>query len=174
VDPMPSGAPFKAHTLLQPRDEESLRRRTAGRIQRPDPSYAQASARYLKLITDGAEEHALPDEYLAYLYNLRPYTITTIKQRAGQGIFLALWFPILIVLIGLGKVAADKDGKYPGWLVKITGLVFGAVWTSYDVVFKGVFGDGERTIGDSDDDEKSDMIVWGEKSVTLDEKSFGR
>jgi hypothetical protein len=75
VDPTPSGAPFDVHTLLSPS--------STGRNQRPDPSYAQASARYLKLITDGAEEHELPSEYKAYLYNIRPYTITTVRQKIG-------------------------------------------------------------------------------------------
>src|SRR5947209_9545368 len=42
---LPKGETFKAHTLFSP-----------PRIIRPDPSYAQPSARYLKLITDGAKE----------------------------------------------------------------------------------------------------------------------
>ena len=140
-----------------------------GRIGRPDPSYAQASARYLKLITDGAEEHSLPDEYLAYLYNLRPYTITTIRQRAGQTLFLAFWLPVITVMFGLTRTFADEDGRIPEWLVRITGFVFRVLWGSYDGVFKPVFGDGERTIEDREDDEESLVgLRWGEKSVRSD------
>ena len=164
VDPQPSGAPFKAHTLLSPSTAEG-----GGRIGRPDPSYAQASARYLKLITDGAEEHSLPDEYLAYLYNLRPYTITTIRQRAGQTLFLAFWLPVITVMFGLTRTFADEDGRIPEWLVRITGFVFRVLWGSYDGVFKPVFGDGERTIEDREDDEERLVgLRWGEKSVRLD------
>ncbi|KAH8815434.1 hypothetical protein F5884DRAFT_817776 [Xylogone sp. PMI_703] len=166
VDPIPSGTPFTAHTLLCPPDGKGIRR------SRPDPSYAQASARYLKLITDGAEEHGLPDEYMAYLYNIRPYTITTLRQRLGAGIFLAFWTPLLLVIIPLGKTFADKDGRTPAWLATLTALLFQLVWRSYDMFFKPVFGDGERTIGDDDDDDDDDgdskrEKIWPEKRIML-------
>jgi hypothetical protein len=174
VDPSPSGARFKAHTLLSPPTEEShctATARTSSGINRPDPSYAQASARYLKLITDGGEEHELPAEYMAYLYNLRPYTITTRRQRAGQIVFLALWLPILLAVIGLGSVFADDEGRIPAWLVGIMTGLFKAVWGTYDLVFKRVFGDGERTIYDDDDgeDEKEVGLRWGPGSVRLED-----
>ncbi|KAL8791293.1 MAG: hypothetical protein Q9195_005982 [Heterodermia aff. obscurata] len=76
----PHSTPFKAHTLFSPTTTAP-----GGRISRPDPGYAQPSARYLKLITDGADEHGLPEEYKAYLHALQPYTITTNKQRLGRG-----------------------------------------------------------------------------------------
>lgn len=157
VDPAPSGSTFKAHTLLSPEDSSS------GPVPRPDPSYAQASARYLKLITDGGEEHALPDEYMAYLYNLRPYTITTKRQRMGSVLFLGIWLPVIIFLLAFTKSFADKDGKIPQWLARGTGFVFDTVWVTYDVGFKNVFGDGERTMGDDDDEERS-VERWCEKT----------
>ena len=43
-------------------------------------------------------------------------------------------------------------------------VIFGAVWGSYDRVFKKSFGDGERTIDDDDDDvdeEKRVGMRWG-------------
>jgi hypothetical protein len=163
VDPQPRGPPFKAHTLLSPGSG-------GGRITRPDPSYAQASARYLKLLTDGAEEHNLPDEYVAYLYKLRPYTITMIRQRAGQVLFLATWFPIVIAMVGITRLFVDEDGKIPKWLVKVMDFVFRVLWKTYDRGFKPVFGDGERTIEDSDGgtEERTVGIRWCEKSVRLD------
>lgn len=165
MDPIPTGAPFKAHTLLRP-DPEEEDGRTTGGIIRPDPSYAQASARYLKLITDGGEEHGLPEEYMAYLYNIRPYTITTAKQRAGQALMLAVWLPILLFLFGLGKIFADDEGKIPGWLASIIGLFTKVLWACYDLVLKKTFGDGERTIGDDEDaDEEAGGRRWCEKRV---------
>ncbi|KAE9381203.1 hypothetical protein N431DRAFT_424794 [Stipitochalara longipes BDJ] len=167
VDSTPSGAPFMAHTLLSPRTSEPAsygntsnggrgRVGKKGGITRPDPSYAQPSARYLKLITDGGEEHSLPAEYMAYLYNIRPYTITTRKQKAGQALFLAIWMPIVMAVIGFSKLLADKDGRVPSWWASVMTLLFTGVWGSYDMVFKGVFGDGERTIYEDEDgdDEK--------------------
>ena len=51
---------------------------------RSDPEYAQPSARYLKLITDGAAEHGLPDEYQEWLSKLQPYKITSRRQTIGH------------------------------------------------------------------------------------------
>jgi hypothetical protein len=119
VDPQPSEMLCNAHTLLAPGDDNEARR-----ILRPDSSYAQASARYLKLITYGAEEHELPAEYLTY------------HQRVGQGLFLSFWLPILMATLALTRTTADDEGKIPNWLVQITGVVFRALWASYDNVSK--------------------------------------
>jgi hypothetical protein len=161
VDPQPTGAPFEAHTLFAPSDNKKGERA----IARPDPSYAQASARYLKLITDGAEEHELPAEYIAYLYNLRPYTITTYRQRMGEVLFLASWLPVVIFLFGLATTTAGADGKIPKWLIQIHAVVFRMLWRSYDNVFKKAFGDGERTVDDKDDKETSIETGWPEKGT---------
>lgn len=163
VDPRPSGTPFEAHTLFAPSDNNE-----GGRsISRPDPSYAQASARYLKLITDGADEHELPADYTAYLYNLRPYTITTYRQSVGQALFLATWFPVVMFLFGLARITADEDGKIPKWLVQIQGMVFRLLWASYDNAFKKAFGDGERTMNERED-EAHISRAWREKGIRLD------
>jgi hypothetical protein len=164
LDPDPIGTPFEAHTLFAPAN-----RKEGGRgISRPDPSYAQASARYLKLITDGAEEHELPEEYISYLYNIRPYTITTVRQRIGQVLFLGFWVPFVLLLFGLARTNADKDGKIPKWLVKLQGSLFEHMWASYDNVYKKAFGDGERTMTDGHDEEAGVGIRWHKKDSKLD------
>ncbi|KAK0119298.1 hypothetical protein ONS96_012356 [Cadophora gregata f. sp. sojae] len=173
VDPIPSGASFKAHTLLRPEPEEEDH--TKDGVVSPDPSYAQASARYLKLITSGGEEHELPEEYMAYLYNIRPDTITTLRQRVGQAIIMTTWLPILLLLFGLGKVFADDEGKIPGWLASAMGVFMKVLWAYYDLVLKKTCGDGERTIGEDGDEEGGGKRwceekvgrKWCEKSVTL-------
>jgi hypothetical protein len=190
VDAAPSGAPFMAHTLLSPRDSDPASYQSTGNggrvdgkggITRPDPSYAQPSARYLKLITDGGEEHSLPAEYMAYLYNIRPYTITTRKQKVGKALFLAIWMPIVMAVMGLSKLFADEEGRVPAWLGGVMTLVFRGVWGSYDVVFKRVFGDGERTIYDDEDGgggEEEKGTRWGfggcVRLESNDEKKMGR
>lgn len=142
----PDTTPFKAHTLLSPsRDDD---RDASNPLIRPDPSYAQPSARYLNLITTGAEEHNLPVSYRTYLSTIRPYRITTFRQRVGQVVFLTLWGPLALLLMKLGSCLAGEDGRSPEWLVKVGDTVFAAMWMSYDGVFRGIFGDGERTIED--------------------------
>lgn len=157
IDPHPNNGMFKVHTLYSPALElpppGTLRSRDGGRIPRPDPSYSQASARYLKLITDGASEHALPQEYQNYLHDLRPYMITTKMQQVGRAIFLAIWLPIFLPLVMLAKVVADKNGKVPKWYASIMSITFTALWSSYDNVFKNIFGDGERTQKSEGDEE---------------------
>lgn len=148
---------LKAHTLYCPtfpRGHPALSHR--GRVSRPDPNYAQASARYLNLITTGADEHALPQEYIDYLRNIRPYTLTSLRQKLGRLVFMGVWLPVIIPAFYLNRILADKRGETPWWLRMALRGVSGLSWGSYDWVFRYVFGDGERTMGmiENDDDEK--------------------
>lgn len=155
----PSGTSFKAHTLFAPAALASK----GGRLTRPDPAYAQPSPRYLKLITDGADELTLPVEYREYLHAIRGYRITNNKQRLGQFIFLSIWRPLIEFVFGAGRLFADKNGRYPPWLTTLAASVFLGMWTSYDGFFKGLFGEGERTIEDESShhlmDEKQPLLL---------------
>lgn len=136
----PTNTPFKAHTLYAPND----------RVRRSDPDYAQPSARYLKLIMDGAHEHNLPAEYVHFLANIRSYRATSAGQKLGAFVIMMLWGPIIMFFFASAKLFAGKDGRYPLWLARFMKALFTAVWASYDIVFHPVFGDGERTIEDDD------------------------
>ncbi|KAK4237558.1 hypothetical protein C8A03DRAFT_44606 [Achaetomium macrosporum] len=116
------------------------------RAHRPSPDYAQPSARYLKLLRDGAREHDLPADYQAYLGALQPYTATTRRQKLGQVLFLGFWFPIVVAVMMGSRLLADKQGRSPPWLVAASTAVMNLMWVSYDAVGKRLFGDGERTI----------------------------
>lgn len=169
VPEYPDTKPFKAHTLFAPAlppGEDPPK--DGGRFQRPKTDYAQPSARYLKLITDGAKECELPYEYQDYLQNLRPFTITTTRQRLGQGAFLAVWAPIVLFLFGLGKIFADEDGIMPKWLAGLFGAVFKAAWGSYDAFYKPVFGEGERTLGDEDEEARWRIRVGVKRDVDVE------
>ncbi len=76
-----------------------------------------------------------------------PYTITTKRQEWGKRVFSNVWLPIIRGVFKLNARFADRNGRTPKWLNRVTGAVFRAVWVSYDGVFKRVFGDGERTVG---------------------------
>lgn len=141
---------------------------------RPDPEYAQPSARYLKLITDGAAEHGLPDEYQEWLAKLQPYTITSRRQAIGQYLFLGLAMPIMGLFIELSKWLADDRGKVPLWLSLFMETLFHVVWMGYDKIFKPVFGDGERTV---DEDKRrrhrGSRRVLRKPNVIRDEEKLG-
>lgn len=147
IPDVPEGQPFKVHTLFAP--PELREANPTGTMQRrPNPSYAQPSARYLKLIRDGGEQRKLPLEYRAYLESLRPYTITTWRQRMGQIVMTATWMPLIVIYLRLSRLVADKKGRAPWWLQKYSTLLFKTMWLTYDSIYKPLFGDGERTIGD--------------------------
>lgn len=150
----PTLPPFKAHTLFAPATPpgEDPPPKEGGRFSRPDPSYAQPSARYLKLITDGADELNLPYEYQDYLHSLRSYSISKAKQRIGQFVFLSIWLPLIAMIFAMGKVFIDEKGRQPPWMRELSGAMFKGAWASYDNFFKPLFGDGERTIADGGDD----------------------
>ena len=154
VPVVPDTKAFKAHTLFAPAVPEGEQPpKDGGRFQRPDTSYAQASARYLKLLTDGAEERRLPYEYQDYLRSLQPYTITSQKQRLGLFVFMTLWMPFIFFVFALQKAFSDDSGRAPEWLRLLAAAVFKAVWGSYDNYFKDLFGDGERTQKGQEDEE---------------------
>ncbi|KAI1497213.1 hypothetical protein F5X99DRAFT_413304 [Biscogniauxia marginata] len=165
--------PFLAHTLYAPRlpdapppdgdDDNDDDARPRGKkgwarglllpVRRPSPDYAQPSPRYLKLIRDGAREHRLPDEYQAYLSALSAYRATTLRQELGRLLFLVLALPPLVVVLVLSRVLTDENGNVPPRLAVAATVVLNLVWAAYDVVFKPVFGDGERTVDEDEDVE---------------------
>lgn len=173
-DPVPNHPEtpaFKAHTLLSPAADDAWRKnhamktgqslvshssrprtcllRDIGPHMRPDPNYAQPSARYLNLLVTGAAEHDLPVSYREYLSQIRPYRITTPRQKIGKGLFLGTWGPIVLSMLALSRMFAGPDGRSPLWLVMLANVVFEVMWNSYDYFFKKVFGDGERTLEDT-------------------------
>ncbi|KAH8431939.1 uncharacterized protein LDX57_009588 [Aspergillus melleus] len=162
TDPVPeppSTTPFKAHTLLAPVDEGGNQaRRMLSRLWRPFLSrsnplvrphplgYAQPSPRYLNLIVTGAAEHNLPVSYQTYLSQIQPYRATTIRQQIGKVVFLVVWGPFLILTLTLTRTMAGPDGRSPPWVIKLADLIFFTMWSSYDIAFSRIFGDGERTL----------------------------
>ncbi|KAI0843089.1 hypothetical protein F5Y06DRAFT_256880 [Hypoxylon sp. FL0890] len=195
--------PFLAHTLYAPRlpsftppsngnrndDNENEGSRSDGDddprdkkwwqklllpVHRPDPDYAQPSARYLNLIREGARQHYLPDDYQLYLARLQWYQITTWRQEIGRWLFLLLVLPFFAIIQGLSYFFADKEGRAPKWLGIASIVFFNLMWRVYDKVFKPVFGDGERTIEEEDDSNNyGDMRQGGifYTHVWEDEKS---
>ncbi|GAQ11576.1 hypothetical protein ALT_8897 [Aspergillus lentulus] len=158
TDPIPEHPetkPFKAHTLLSPNEDPDPSHLTAkdhklpSPYRRPKSCYAQPSARYLDLINTGAAEHNLPLAYRRYLSQFQPYRITTVRQTIGKAIFVASWIPPLIIILSLSKLLAGPDGRSPPWLVWGSNLLFYIMWSTYDLFFAPIFGDGERTMEDT-------------------------
>lgn len=130
---------FKAHTLLAP-------------VTKTRQSNAQASARYLNLITSGAEQHSLPESYRNYLARFRPYKITSVRQHIGRALFVGMWLPAVLTAFGIARLFKGDGGNPPAWITRMNERLFKTMWWCYDQGFKECFGDGERTIGGEQDD----------------------
>lgn len=142
----PTATAFKAHTLYCPVfPPGKAPPGSNAKFGRPNPGYAQPSVRYLKLLTDGADEHSLPLDYRTYLSKLQPYVMTTRGQRTGAFVFSWTWIPILNKVFALQRRFSDETGRGAWWTVAMTTSVFRGIWITYDSFFARVFGDGERT-----------------------------
>ncbi|KAK5988565.1 Gamma-glutamyl cyclotransferase gliK [Cladobotryum mycophilum] len=147
-NPAPSiSKPFLARTLYAPRtpcdpDESSWWCKLTSGRHRPE---GQPSARYLKLLADGAREHSLPNAYQQYLRSLQPYVATTLRQKIGGILFIVFWAPPMLVAMGIMRLLVNKRGKAPSWLANLLTVTFNLMWIQYDHFFKPLFGDGERT-----------------------------
>ncbi|KAI9158165.1 Gamma-glutamyl cyclotransferase gliK [Paramyrothecium foliicola] len=138
--------------------------------RRPNPDYAQASARYLKLLNDGAREHELPDDYQRYMSSLQPYKVTSLRQLIGKFLFLATWGPIFLIFILFSTLAFPRQargGKLPPWMMVVSTVLFNLIWMSYDNLFKPMFGDGERT---EETKDKMKRLAWVKHPGTDEEK----
>ncbi|KAI0016499.1 hypothetical protein F4780DRAFT_678918 [Xylariomycetidae sp. FL0641] len=159
--PVPVPVPFLAHTLYAPRlpdgvpddDDGSWWKQLFLPPRRPDPGYAQASARYLGLLRAGAAEHGLPADYRRYLEALPAYTVTARRQRVGRFLYAAVAFPVFGLLVAGARALADDAGNVPRWLALLMALAFNLAWLAYDWVVEPLCGDGERTMEDDEDDD---------------------
>ena len=82
----------------------------------------------------------------------------------GRFVFLTIWLPVVIWLLGLGRVYGGEGGRSPGWLVWLLGRVMEGMWECYDGLFRGVFGEGEWTVEGEGEGERDG---WGEEGVLL-------
>ncbi|KFY15341.1 hypothetical protein V492_02056 [Pseudogymnoascus sp. VKM F-4246] len=141
VPEVPTGEPFDAHTLYCP-----WRADGSSAQNRPNPNHAQPSPRYMNLLTSGAAEHNLPDEYREYLAQIRPYVATSLRQKIGRIAFAAVWAPILLPLMMVSRKLVNDKGVAPGWFKVIMDGMMKSMWGSYDIFYKRIYGEGERTV----------------------------
>lgn len=169
--------PFFARTLFAPYSKPPDNNPTKGswwrRLftgpHRPSPDYAQPSARYLKLLRDGAREHHLPQYYQDYLASLQPYVRTTTMQNIGQWILLLALAPTFLSLMSLSRVLADDTGRVPTWLGGAVTALFNLCWASYDFVLKPIFGEGERSL-EGDDNKMAKATKSSKEDGSIAEK----
>jgi len=143
VDEQGKVGPFttiKAHTLRAPQNKTN------------PASTSQPSPRYLGLLITGAKENSLPQAYINYLSSLHGYRRTTWPQKSGAFLFLAQWVLPITAFFSFKNLFTDKKtGKSPGWMHKMEAYMWAAIWFTYKWMYKPIWGDGQRTIGDEVD-----------------------
>lgn len=154
--PVSGAEPLKAHTLLAPQSKTRA-------------GDAQASKRYLGLITSGAVQHDLPVEYRRFLEGLEPYRITSVGQRIGGVLFAGIWLPLVLGAFLVARLAPGSGGRAPGWVVAMNDRIWKSMWWSYDHGFKKVFGDGERTVEEVEEEVE---VEWEKGRVQRVEEMF--
>lgn len=135
----PETEPLSAHTLFAPRSSIS-----GSRVRKP--GYAQPSARYLGLLTEGAKQRDLPFEYQEYLASIRPYNVRTNRQVVARAIYSWTIIPVFMAILRSGKHLSDETGRAPAWYQRVIQSIFATTWWSYDWLCRPLFGDGERDI----------------------------
>ncbi len=69
----------------------------------------------------------------------------------GMLLFLVRWGPAFVIIIAISSLVTGEGGRVPLWFALTMGAFFNLIWMCYDVVFKPIFGDGERTQETGDD-----------------------
>jgi len=114
----------------------------------------QPSHRYLQLLREGARERGLPASYVQHLDELRGYTITSRRQFVGGIVIMAVWGPVLTLVLLLNRILGRWEGggggggRAPEWVLAFGRGVMSTMWGCYERVLVKVFGDGECTEGE--------------------------
>ncbi|RPB27361.1 hypothetical protein L211DRAFT_766647, partial [Terfezia boudieri ATCC MYA-4762] len=123
---------IKAHTLCAPPNKAN------------PTSISQPSPRYLGLLVNGAKENSLPQAYINYLFSLHEYCRTTWSQKVGAFLFLAQWILPIAAFLRFKDLFSDKKtGESPGWIQKMEGGMWAAIWFTYRRMYMPFWGDGQ-------------------------------
>ncbi|KAL9084058.1 MAG: hypothetical protein Q9165_008259 [Trypethelium subeluteriae] len=122
-------------------DELTVRTLVAKLERSPWP---RPSQRYMDIITTGALEAQMPQDYQRYLEAIGVYQGPhKAKTRIGAAIFLALFGPVMQAMEMLTKSSIKPNGYAPRlviWLVRWTVVM---IWVLHDTIFAPIFGRGD-------------------------------
>ncbi|EMD58408.1 hypothetical protein COCSADRAFT_103921 [Bipolaris sorokiniana ND90Pr] len=117
--------------------------RTLGTILRRVPS-SSPSARYMKLLTDGAADAKLPEEYCNYLHNIPKYEQPKdMRRRIGAMLFLAFWHPVMLLVERMTMASLGPDGNAPAGVGQVVRFVVYIMWAWHDCVHAPIWGRGD-------------------------------
>ncbi|KAJ2101264.1 hypothetical protein IW146_009367 [Coemansia sp. RSA 922] len=100
------------------------------------------SARYHKIVMDGAVEHSLSPSYIKRLEAVTPYTAKTLGQRVAKYVFLAIGLPLALPVIVFSIAGLAFGIKVPRPVSVYGELVKRAMWALHDWIFAPLLGPG--------------------------------
>ncbi|KAI9506143.1 hypothetical protein BX070DRAFT_232298 [Coemansia spiralis] len=100
------------------------------------------SARYHKILLDGAAEHGLSPEYIERLAAIMPYTASTFGQKTGKWAMLVIGLPLALPVIISSMAALIFKVKVPLIMAAYGEWTKRVLWTLHDYVFAPIFGAG--------------------------------
>ncbi|KAJ2722092.1 hypothetical protein GGI07_003534 [Coemansia sp. Benny D115] len=100
------------------------------------------SARYRKILIDGAEEHGLAAEYLERLRLVRPFVAATVGQRVAKALTLAVGLPLVMPVFLFAFASLALKTKTPRAVSVYGEHVKRLTWVLHDWVLAPIFGKG--------------------------------
>ncbi|OJD30971.1 gliotoxin biosynthesis protein [Diplodia corticola] len=121
--------------------------RTLGTILRRDPP-AFPSQRYMGLLTDGAADAHLPDDYQQFLQNLPVYEPPrNLMRKIGAYLFLAFWGPVMYLVEKMTMASLRPDGNAPAGTAQVVRFVVYLMWSYHDCIHAPIWGRGDGMDG---------------------------
>ncbi|KAK7530981.1 gliotoxin biosynthesis protein GliK [Phyllosticta citribraziliensis] len=121
--------------------------RTLGTIMQRDPP-AVPSQRYMNLLTDGASDANLPDDYRQYLQNLPVYQPPrNVMRKIGALLFVAFWGPVMYLVEKMTMASLGPDGNAPAGTAQVVRFVVYLMWAYHDCVHAPIWGRGDGVDG---------------------------
>ncbi|KAJ2341773.1 hypothetical protein GGH91_003742 [Coemansia sp. RSA 2671] len=100
------------------------------------------SARYHKIVLDGAIEHGLSPSYIKRLEAVTPYTAKTPGQKVAKYVFLAIGLPLSLPVLIFAVAGLAFGIKVPRPVSIYGELVKRAMWVLHDWIFAPLLGSG--------------------------------
>ncbi|KAH9864490.1 hypothetical protein J1614_010424, partial [Plenodomus biglobosus] len=125
--------------------------RTLGTILRRVPG-SSPSVRYMELLTDGAANAELPEEYCQYLHHIHTYEPRhDLRHKIGAMLFLVFWYPVMLLVEKMALASLRPDGNAPAGVGQIVRFVVYVMWAWHDCVHAPIWGRGDGMIAMSCD-----------------------
>jgi hypothetical protein len=102
-----------------------------------------------ELVTIGAIDAHLPNDYCQYLQNIPRYEPPSdLRRRFGAMLFLAFWNPVMYLVEKMTFVSLRPDGNASAGVGQVVRFVVYLMWAYHDCVHAPIWGRGDGRYAD--------------------------